>query len=304
MAMTWSVHPMFETLLAAHGIRDARDLIQVATAEELRKPGLEAWRRRFRLVLGEGTPARTVLYIKQYLRPPQREVRVARRHCPGVRTLAAVEWRWIGELEQHGIACPVRVALGEDVRDGVEFESVCVTSQVQGISLERWLAEMPARMSPSHSDVRAMIKPLASLVRRLHEVGLVHRDLYASHIFVDTSTTPPTMTLIDLQRIMRPFWWRHRRVVKDLAALNYSCPPDRVSRCDRVRWLKVYLRTSRLTPADRRLVRRIEAKTRRIARHDANRRRRAVGPPGQDTPSPSAAASSRATGDKVMRFVP
>jgi hypothetical protein len=78
--------------------------------------------------------------------------------------------------------------------------------------------------------------------------------------------------LIDLQRVQYRRWWRDRWVVKDLAQLNYSAPPEAISCTDRLRFLKTYLDVDRLGRRERRLIRRIVAKTARIARHDARKR--------------------------------
>jgi heptose I phosphotransferase len=77
--------------------------------------------------------------------------------------------------------------------------------------------------------------------------------------------------LIDLQRVQYRRCWRHRWVVKDLGQLNYSAPPEAISRTDRLRFLKSYFQIDRLGKRERRLVRRVMAKTARIARHDARK---------------------------------
>lgn len=283
-AMTWTVNPAVAPLLAEHGIVDARSLMRVARVESLGKPGLDSWRLRYRLVLGRSADKVIHLYVKHYRRPPSRAACEARRRCSGANTVAGVEWTWIHELEARGVRCPVPVALGEDVHQGVERESVCVTAEAPGRSLEQCLIALGRDAREAAAFTRAVLRPLAELIRRLHDAGFVHRDLYAAHVFVDDpgasrseSMTGPhqtVLTLIDLQRVMRPRWLMGRWIVKDLASLNYSCPRGQVSRCDRLRWLRAYRGVRRLTPADKRLAQRIEGKTLRIARHDARRRRR------------------------------
>ena len=111
-------------------------------------------------------------------------------------------------------------------------------------------------------------------VHWFHQTGFVHRDLYLSHIFVDTGDGRPTFRLIDLARVFRPRWFRRRWIVKELASLNFSTPPNSATATDRLRFLRVYLGRDRLEAADRRLIRRVVGKTGRIARHDARRHRR------------------------------
>ena len=109
---------------------------------------------------------------------------------------------------------------------------------------------------------------LAELIRLLHGAGLVHRDLYLAHVFMDAGVDGVAeLYLLDLQRVLRPRWRIRRWVVKDLAALHFSTPADAASAADRLRWLKHYRACTKLSADDRRLVRAIIAKTRRIARH-------------------------------------
>jgi len=96
----------------------------------------------------------------------------------------------------------------------------------------------------------------------------------------------PRVHLIDLQRLTH-----HRRgigrrwVVKDLAALLFSSWPGPgthirspvFSDTDRLRFARAYFGTDRLTAAQKRLLRRVVAKARRIARREARRAARRRG---------------------------
>jgi hypothetical protein len=164
---------------------------------------------------------------------------------------------------------------------GREWRSALLTAEVPGRSLEAWAKEWTrhdgaARQAPYPPAIRPLIRGvlpmLAELVGRFHGAGYVHRDLYLAHVFFDRDTQ--ALRLIDLQRVLRPTLGRRRWIIKDLASLNYSTPPDLVSTTDRVRWLKLYLGLARLDARARRLIYRIVGKTRQIARHDARRRGR------------------------------
>ena len=123
-------------------------------------------------------------------------------------------------------------------------------------------------------------------MRRLHESGFVHRDLYLSHIFFEQSREGCVqLALIDLQRVLTPNLRRQRWFVKDLAALDYSTPPTAASRSDRLRWFLRYRETGRLAEADRAFVRAVVRKSRRIARRDMRERLKATCDP-QAQPGP------------------
>ena len=154
----------------------------------------------------------------------------------------------------------------------MERGSALLTEAVAGESLERWADGRSTRCP------REMIRSLAGYVRKFHECGYAHRDLYLCHIFIDESAGDASrFRMIDLHRVIRPVWRRGRWVVKDLAALDYSTPSQVAGVRDRVRFLKWYLGVGRLGAKGRRLFRRIAEKSARIGRHDRRRMARLGG---------------------------
>ena len=120
----------------------------------------------------------------------------------------------------------------------------------------------------------------------------MHRDLYLSHVFIRPSTGPcesvkgrpglagthaggdgphDEFRLIDLQRVFRPSWRRRRWVVKDLAALHYSTPADRVGLLERLRFLCRYVRACGRFGTARQLAEAVGAKASRMAVHERRR---------------------------------
>jgi tRNA A-37 threonylcarbamoyl transferase component Bud32 len=104
-------------------------------------------------------------------------------------------------------------------------------------------------------DPRRAVRAVADLARRLHACGLVHRDLYLCHLFVEPGGCE--ITLLDLARLSRSTSRRLR--VKDLAAL-YASARGLCSRTDLWRALLRY-------GGDRRLARAVLRKAARIERH-------------------------------------
>ncbi len=269
-----------EPLLRANHLDSMDRLFADDLGERLDKPGLAPWRQRRRVVvLSDGKTC--TFFVKRFDDPPasaRRQVRAARN---GARTVAGVEWSWMQRLRQDGIACARPVALGEDLDSGRETRSVLVSESVPGQSLERWMAQWH-ELEPRR--VREVLLGVARLVSRLHSKGYVHRDLYLSHIFYDASSRgDEALRLIDLQRVIRPRWRQARWIVKDLASLNFSAPPQCFSLADRLRWLLVYLGTGKLDPTVRRLAYRVVGKTMRIARRERRHKETPIG--SGDSPS-------------------
>ncbi|XAL98267.1 hypothetical protein OT109_11720 [Phycisphaeraceae bacterium D3-23] len=279
-----TIHPDYADALQAAGLDSLDALLQTPGADNLHKPGLADWRQRLRLKLhdshentGVGVTQPLVCYLKRYRRPPIKAQWENRR--AGHADCAAVEWRWLTELDRLGVPGPIPVAYGARRRGLLEDASVVVTAAVPGESLERWVPNQlaPGDALDDRDARRRLIHATATLAAQLHGHGLIHRDLYLAHLFLDPATLddgPPTLTLIDLQRMIRPRVRWTRWVVKDLAALSYSTPAPAASTADRVRWFKQYRNTAKLSPADRSLIRAVAAKTKRIARHDAKRNAR------------------------------
>ncbi len=258
----------YEQVLAANGLDSLDALFNLPEAESLSKPGLDAWRERFRLTLETGGERQT-FYLKRFRDPPPSARREVQRSGTGASSMAGLEWAWMKRLEADGIECVKPVAFGERLCRGKETRSAIVTLAVPGESLERWAGRWG---EGDRARIDSLIPTLAAFVARLHERGYVHRDLYLAHIFYDPTRQPETsLHLIDVQRVMRPPR-RHRRwIIKDLAALNFSAPRHLVLQTDRLRWLTHYLGASKLDGSARRLVYRIVGKTRMIARHEEHR---------------------------------
>ncbi len=159
-------------------------------------------------------------------------------------TSALNEWRAISRLEELGVATMRALAAGERGGNPARRHSFLVTAELAPtISLEdltRHWREEP----PTLALKRAVLRRVASMVRRMHEGGMNHRDCYLCHFLVHEPIPedPRQMkiSLIDLHRaqIRRrvPRRWRD----KDLAALYFSALPMGLSRLEKLRFLRLY----------------------------------------------------------------
>jgi tRNA A-37 threonylcarbamoyl transferase component Bud32 len=104
-------------------------------------------------------------------------------------------------------------------------------------------------------DPNVAMRAVADVARRLHVGGLVHKDLYLCHFFI--ARGGETVTLIDLARLTKT---RSRRLrIKDLAAIVHSAK-DLATRTQLMRGFRRY-------GGNRRLLRSVLRKERRMARH-------------------------------------
>lgn len=234
-------------------------------------PAKEKRDRRIARVVLPGPPP-VVLYLKQHLRTPLREAfgELIRGRMP--RSAARREWEAIASLRRAGLTTMAPAALGERRSFPWLGGSFIATEGVTGTRLE----DLALGFRGHFHDKRSILSSLARCARLMHGAGFTHRDLYLCHLFL---LPEGKIALIDLQRVARGGPGHRRRMVKDLAALNYSAPSPAVTRADRVRFLLTYLEERRLDAAGRRLARRVVLKTERIRRHDARRRAREASAP-------------------------
>jgi hypothetical protein len=131
---------------------------------------------------------------------------------------AALEWHWLQMLPSLGIqsAQPVAWLAGQNA-------SLIVTLGVKGRSLDAWLVDAAAE--GWLGDVFGYVcREVAPFVRRLHDQGLIHRDLNCPHIFSTDPRSAGQLAVIDVERMFRPRWRWRRWVVKELASLLASSP--------------------------------------------------------------------------------
>ena len=106
---------------------------------------------------------------------------------------------------------------------------------------------------------------LAALIRKMHAAGFNHRDLYLCHILRNGQGN---LYIVDLHRVQQRAAVPERWLVKDIAALNYSAPAGIISHTDRLRFLKTYLGTKRLSDRDKRFALKILKKTEKMVEHN------------------------------------
>lgn len=215
--------------LAAALRREGLDSVEGAFAfgagEDLSKPGLGN-RRRTRLTLTDEAGAEHKLYLKRY--EPEPFSQRLRRFLTHGRFLtpAAAEAENIRCVLAAGVATMRVVAWGRQHRRLAGGRSYIVVTAVPGDALERCGAEWieSCRNAGRTDRIEELTGKLAEILRRLHSAGLVHRDLYASHVFLDDTDGTGELYLIDLARVFSPRSRRFRWRVKDLAQLKYSLP--------------------------------------------------------------------------------
>jgi heptose I phosphotransferase len=231
----------------------------------------ENWRLELRRAR---EPARRVYLKRHHVRTSLSRLRARLGVGPG-ETAGRVEAHNIRRLAADGIACMDLVAYGEALRPDGRLESFVLTEELEGYEP---LDDFVKRRCPASGaggrgardrDLDRLIREVATVARKLHHAGYNHRDLYCCHFFVrEPARGRFHVRLIDLQRVEHRRRFRRRWLVKDLAQLAYSAPRERITARHRLAFMRHYLGVRKLGPGDKRLVRAVLAKQRRIARRE------------------------------------
>ncbi len=261
-----TVNAAFANVLREHNLTTFAAVMQKQgeTAKNLLKE-----RTTVRLTLPAGDGIRE-LYLKRHLASPWKEyvkpwLRFARPILG-----AKNEWNAILDFHRAGIPTMTPVAIGQNDR-----ESFLITEGIAGCrKLSDWMstrfgAEKSVKNLPQDRETGDIIDGIATVARRMHTAGLHHQDFYLTHLLQPMDNSSRGIHVIDLGRAKRSVRLSRRWIVKDLAQLNYSA--NLLPAWTRTRFLETYFGRP-VCASDKSLLRRIDAKTARIARHSQKHR--------------------------------
>jgi len=252
--------------LRREGLDTVEGAFAYAGGHDMTVPGL-GHRQRWALTLTDAAGRQRQLFMKRYEREPLRW-RQRRVWTYGLRSgsPAAVE---LGNI--RGLLAAEVPTISAAVAGHERGRSYIVLEAVPGEALEQAAELFLDRHGVDGEAAARLTQRLAALVRRFHGAGYVHRDLYASHVFLAEERGELELRLIDLARAFRPRWRRFRWRVKDLAGVKYSMPRAWVA-AHWAAFLGAYLGGD--APGRARLERAIDRKVAFIAWHAARKRRR------------------------------
>ena len=261
-------YPM-PALLVREGLATVADAFAHDAGHDMTVANL-GHRERWRLDLTDAAGRPHVLFMKRYHREPLKW-RLERLWTYGRgRSPARIELDNIHACHAAGVLTIAQAVCGQEAG-----RSFIVVSAVAGEALEQCAEPFLRDRAESPDQIAAFTDLLSDLVRRFHEQGYVHRDLYTSHVFLSQCGRRVQLCLIDLARMFRPRWRKFRWRAKDLAQLKYSMPAEWVSQWwDR--FLQRYLGSAAAASANR-YARAIDAKVAFIRRQVGRRRRREEG---------------------------
>ena len=206
----------FASLLRANGLDSLESLMSLAGGRVARDfPG----RRTVRLELKTAAGAVQAVYLKRYEAGYLSGFRKLLRwlRWPGAGDEAMQEWQALHEVQALEIPTAIPIAVGQERVGGLVRRSFLMTAEIAGaVEGHTWMAALPTE------ERRQFLRRVATMARRFHAAGLVHKDFYIGHVLVAPVAGASELFLIDLQRVMKPNWFRGRWLLKDLGAMAYS----------------------------------------------------------------------------------
>ncbi|MBN1786957.1 MAG: lipopolysaccharide heptosyltransferase II [Sedimentisphaerales bacterium] len=257
IASNFYIRSSFVDCFTELGLESMDDVFAFDAGDDLAKDNLAGFRRRIRF---QTNNPKAVLFLKRYQDVPKlMQVKnwLARRQK--ISTMAC-DLEPAQMLQKLGIDTPRTIAFGEEWGDNFENRSFIITENIpDAASLEQKVPDY------FFNHRKIFIERLAAFIRKFHETGYRHRDLYLCHIFCNLQCQ---FTLIDLNRVFKPVIFSRRYQVKDLAQLYYSSPGSIFTQADRLRFFLAYLQKDKLSAKDKTLIGKIKSKAHRIAGHD------------------------------------
>lgn len=260
------VNRRFSRILEANGLTTCEALLNLPEGQVVRQ--IKS-RSTSRIVLADGDGDQT-FYIKRH-GPPRLRERIRPLINLSLPILGARnEWEAIHRFHAAGLPTVTPVAFGQ-----LQQHSFVMTQDLgTDFTLLDWVNETADRRQAGGESEsaellaleRRLMRHVAAIARQMHARGIFHQDFYLNHMLWRQNATELDIRVIDLGRVVQSAPGSRRRIIKDLAQLDFSA--RRMSCRDRLRFLRLYLGRP-FCPADRWLVACIVRKSRHIAAHTA-----------------------------------
>ncbi len=259
------VEPEYSSSFEKLGLTDIDSVFAFESGKNLVKDNLASYRSRIQFKI-DSPPSE--IFLKRYDNPPKMTqlknwIAAKKRISCAMAEIEAGQ-----KLTEFEINIPKMVSWGQDSNGFFESRSFAAIEEIkQGQSLEKSLPDFFSSSESKENLIlrRKFIERLALFIRKFHETGFRHRDLYLCHIF---RVPDGRFYLIDLARVFKPMILSELYRLKDISQLHYSAPAKYFSRTDRMRFLQAYLGRNKLNYRDKIFVRKVINKAKSMARHD------------------------------------
>ena len=129
------------------------------------------------------------------------------------------------EAAKRGIPIPEHIAAAEKYIAGFLSESYLFTRAVNdALPLQRFIkTKFPLDGCYNQAIKQGFIKEIAAFIAKIHSSGLIHKDLKATNIIVDSANTYYSFYVLDLDNASFRTNVPSSQIVKNLVQLNNDC---------------------------------------------------------------------------------
>lgn len=225
----------------------------------------------------EGKPR--VFYLKLYWNHLFEKIwaRAFRGSLVG-RSMVRAEYENLEKLAEWGFRVPQLVAYGDHRFAGGVIHAFIITEEIpQAMGVDylthEWFDQQTKEVRKKKKA--ELIHEVATAVRRMHEHGFEHHDLFLRNMMVSGQD----MSKLYMMDAPRGYCWpqiimRKRRIV-DLATLDAAATVV-FTRSQRLRFMHIYLGCDRLTDSDKQLVRQVLKRTEPMRERQLKRLERSI----------------------------
>lgn len=195
------------------------------------------------------------IYIK-------RQQNYVRRYRPSMPVLEQ-EFNNIKRLHRLNIPTLTPIYFGKQ-KTKAGLQAILITEELQGFqSLGDWYHHWEKNGWPSYKQQTPIIQTMASIIKQLHQAGLIHGCLYPKHIFLSLANGVPEIKFIDLEKCR--FWpLSKNRTIRDLSTLAYHSKG--FSKTQKMRFLLAYLNKNTIDNNVRQLIHKMKKRLQRKGR--------------------------------------
>lgn len=159
-------------------------------------------------------------------------------------TGASNEWLAINYLQANGIQTMTAVGYGCRGWNPVDKLSFLVTKELANtVTLENHCREWLTQ-PPTFCHRLQVVNQLAGIAKKMHHIGVNHRDFYLCHFLLTPAPAPTSehlnIFLVDLHRAQMRATVPKRWLVKDIGSLYYSALEVGVTHKDILRFIRLY----------------------------------------------------------------
>lgn len=228
-------------------------------------------------------------YLKLYRNNVFKEicVRAFRGSMIG-RSMARMEYENLERLAKCGLRTPQWVAYGDHRFAGGVINAFIITEEIpnaMGVDhlIHTWLAQQSEEVRKHKTN--ELIDEMAKTVKRMHAHGFEHHDLFFRNLMVSDQN----MSKLYVMDAPRGYFWPKFIILKrraiDLATLD-SAATWAFTRCQRMRFMHLYLDCNRLDEQGKQLVRKVLSISDPMRKRQLKRLERSISVETNGTPEP------------------